>query len=93
MRATELGRRYLAMRLPGVRGRIMQATHPWQPELFETYHVAAGFRETLRGEITQQELFDEYEQTCLEIERDVERAMNDDGQILTARVPRPDSER
>ncbi len=77
MRLYELGRRRLAMRLPDVRDSIMRESRSWQLELFEAYQLAVEFREVLRLDPSCQELFEEYEKTCLDLERDVERVMRE----------------
>ena len=76
MHRRELGRRRLAMRLPKVRSRIMHAAHPWQLELFEAYELAVECRELMRINPSEAGLFEQYCETCLDIERDVTRAMS-----------------
>ncbi|MFP3546726.1 hypothetical protein SB748_25070 [Rhizobium sp. SIMBA_035] len=77
MHRRELGRRRLAMRLPKVRSRIMHAAQPWQLELFEAYELAVEYRELMRINPSETGLFEEYCETCLDIERDVARFMTD----------------
>ena len=77
MRLYELGRRRLAMRLPDVRDSIMREDRSWQLELFEAYQLAVEFRDVLRLDPSCQELFEEYEKTCLDLERDVDRVMRE----------------
>lgn len=73
----EAGRRRLAMRLPHLRQRILQARTPWQLELFEAYQVAVEARDSLREEPPTSDLLQEYDETCLEIEQHIIRAMHE----------------
>lgn len=71
----EAGRRRLAMRLPQLRKLIMESRDPSQLELFEAYQMAVEARDLVRGQPSSSKLIREYDQTCLEIEQHVIRAM------------------
>ncbi|SCB56999.1 hypothetical protein GA0061105_101842 [Rhizobium aethiopicum] len=73
----EAGRRRLAMRLPQMRALIMEVRDPWQLELFEAYQMAVEARDRLRRRRFNQTLVREYEETCVEIEQHVIRAMHE----------------
>jgi hypothetical protein len=80
------------MRLPNVRGAIMGASHPRQLELFEAYEFALECREIMRFNPSEQDLFDDYAKACLDIERDVCRAVSDarlSARMLRARLDDP----
>ncbi|MBY5361221.1 hypothetical protein HFO97_14890 [Rhizobium leguminosarum] len=73
----EAGRRRLAMRLPHMRKLIKAACDPLQLELFEAYQKAVEARDILRGQPFNSNLVREYDETCLEIEQHVIRAMQE----------------
>ncbi|MBX4953904.1 hypothetical protein [Rhizobium lentis] len=73
----EAGRRRLAMRLPQMRTLIMKARDPWQLELFEAYQMAVEARDRLRRRRFNLKLVREYDETCVEIEQHVVRAMHE----------------
>ncbi|MBX4924201.1 hypothetical protein HJA76_31830 [Rhizobium bangladeshense] len=73
----EAGHRRLAMRLPQMRTLIMKARDPWQLELFEAYQMAVEARDRLRRRQFNLRLVREYEETCVEIEQHVIRAMHE----------------
>ncbi len=79
MRSTkrEQGRRRLAMRIPKLRSRIMDTVLPWHLDLFEAYELSIEFREVMRVSPSQEHLFEEYVRTCLDLEREVSRAMTE----------------
>ncbi|MGO6815036.1 hypothetical protein [Rhizobium leguminosarum] len=73
----EAGRRRLAMRLPHMRTLIMAACDPLQLELFEAYQMAVEARDSVRRRRFNPNLVREYDETCLEIEQHVIRAMQE----------------
>jgi hypothetical protein len=73
----ELGRRRLALRLPKLRSRIMNTVLPWHLDLFEAYELSIEFREVMRVSPSQEDLFQEYVRTCLDLEREVARAITE----------------
>ncbi len=77
MNRCEAGRRRLALRLPQMRSRIMTAKLSWQLDLFEAYQMAVEARENMREDPATSGLFDEYVDTCLELERDVVRTLRE----------------
>jgi len=73
----EAGRRRLAMRLPQMRKLIMEARDQWLLELFEAYQMAVEARDSVRTRRFNPNLVQEYDETCLVIERHVIRAIED----------------
>ncbi|MGR9171071.1 hypothetical protein [Rhizobium sp. KDH_Rht_773_N] len=68
----ERGRRKLMLRLPDIRHRLVGMTNETLGEMFEAYDLAVDALDRFRNQHPREDrLIAEYEQLCLEIEREI----------------------